>query len=259
MKKLKLAVLLSLSVISTQGFALCRYDLDGFLSDQYNPVAQKFPTVSGQKVSYKILNTTSPITYSANHSTLEMTNNTITEGGLTLPQSGVIGLEFNTEIIPTELTNDRKETKNYGIFVQDKDKNMHSIFITYANNTALSSQDNKKNVVFILIASTHPDTKQTETLYGYGIPIEGMPQQNLGVYFNQNTNQIGLIVNKNNLGYVATLLSKPKDFTVAPQVNFEGFEANSPYLNKTMSLELVTDKSKFTNTFPTGTKDACGN
>jgi len=116
MKKIKLAVLLSLSVISMQGFALCRYDLEGFLSDPYNPVAQKFPTVSGQKVSYKILNTTSPITYSANHSTLKMTNNTITEGGLTLPQLGVIGLELNTEIIPTELTNDRKETKNYGIF-----------------------------------------------------------------------------------------------------------------------------------------------
>ena len=43
------------------------------------------------------------------------------------------------------------------------------------------------------------------------------------------------------------------------RLNFEGFEANSPYLNKTMSLELVTDKSKFTNTFPTGTKDACAN
>lgn len=259
MKKLKLTVLLSLSVISTQGFALCRYDLEGFLPEPANPAAQKFPTALGQKVSYKILNTTNPIMYSASHSTLKMTNNAITEGGLTLPQSGVIGLELNTDIISTELTNFRKETKNYGIFVQDKDKNMHSIFITYANNTALSSQDNKKNVVFILIASTHPDTKQTETLYGYGIPIEGMPQQNIGIYLNQNSNQIGLIVNKNNLGYIATLLSKPKDFTIVSEASFSGFEAASPYLNKTMSLELVTDKSKFTNTFPTGTKDICGN
>ena len=38
MKKLKLAVLLSLSVISTQGFALCRYDLDGFLSEMNGPM-----------------------------------------------------------------------------------------------------------------------------------------------------------------------------------------------------------------------------
>ncbi|MDI1224062.1 MULTISPECIES: hypothetical protein [Acinetobacter] len=36
MKKLKLAVLLSLSVISTQGFALCRYDLEGFMPEPYN-------------------------------------------------------------------------------------------------------------------------------------------------------------------------------------------------------------------------------
>ncbi|MDN5417941.1 MAG: DUF4882 domain-containing protein, partial [Acinetobacter sp.] len=95
--------------------------------------------------------------------------------------------------------------------------------------------------------------------YSYTKPIEGISQQNIGIYLNQNSNQIGLIVNKNNLGYVTTLLSKPKDFTISSEAGFGGFEANSPYLNKTMSLELVTDKSKFTNTFPTGTKDPCGN
>ena len=259
MKKLKLAVLLSLSVICTQGFALCRYDLEGFLSDPYNPVAQKFPTVSGQKVSYKILNTTSPITYSANHSTLEMTNNTITEGGLTLPPSGIVGFELNTDVIPTELTNARKNGKSYGILLQDKDKNVHSILVIYGNSSSLTDQDNLKNMVLILIMSTDPNTKEVQGLYSYVKPIEGIPQQNLGIYLNQNSNQIGLIVNKNNLGYVATLLSKPKDFTISLEAGFSGFEANSPYLNKTMSLELVTDKSKFKNTYPTGTKDICGN
>ncbi|WP_335955044.1 DUF4882 family protein [Acinetobacter guillouiae] len=259
MKKLKLVTLFSLSVISTQGFALCRYDLDGFLSERYEPTTQKFPTVSGQKVSYKILNTTNQITYAANHSSLKMMGDPIVEGGLTLPQSGVIGFELNTDIIPLELTNARSDAKNYEILLQDKDKNVHGILIAYNNNTLLNYQNNKKNVLFIAILSTDPNTKKTQFVYSYTIPVEGISQQNLGIYLNQNSNQIGLIVNNNNLGYVSTLPSKPKDFTIVPKVGFEGFEANSPYLNKTMSLELVTDKSKFTNTFPTGTKDACGN
>ncbi|MCG7222031.1 DUF4882 family protein [Acinetobacter sp. AG3] len=199
------------------------------------------------------------MTYSANHSTLKMMNSTIVEGGLILPQSGVVGFELNTDVIPTELTNARNDAKIYTILLQDKNKNMHSISVIYENSPFLKVQNNIKNLVLISIISTDPNTKEIKELYSYIKPIKGGSQQNLGVYFNQNTNQIGLIVNKKNLDYVATLLSKPKDFTVVLQVNFEGFEANSPYLNKTMSLELVTDKSKFTNTFPTGTKDACGN
>ncbi|MDN5623564.1 MAG: DUF4882 domain-containing protein [Acinetobacter sp.] len=259
MKKLKLAVLLSLSVICTQGFALCRYDLEGFLSDPYNSVTQKFPTASGQKLSYKILNTTNQLVYSANHSSLKMMNDAIIEGGLTLPQSGIVGFELNTDVIPTRLTNTRKDAKSYGILLQDKDKNVHSILVIYNNSSLLTDQDNIKNMVLILIMSTDPDTKEVKGLYSYTKPIEGISQQNIGIYLNQNSNQIGLIVNKNNLGYVTTLLSKPKDFTISSEAGFGGFEANSPYLNKTMSLELVTDKSKFTNTFPTGTKDPCGN
>ena len=259
MKKLKLAVLLSLSVISTQGFTLCRYDLDGFLSERYEPTTQKFPTVSNQKLSYKILNTTNSIIYSANHSTLKMMNDAIVEGGLILPQSGVVGFELNTDVIPTELTNARKNGKSYGILLQDKDKNVHSILVIYGNSSSLTDQDNLKNMLLILVMSTDPNTKEVQGLYSYVKPIEGISQQNLGVYLNQNSNQIGLIVNKNNLGYVATLLSKPKDFTISLEAGFGGFETNSPYLNKTMSLEFVTDKSKFKSTYPTGTKDICGN
>lgn len=128
----------------------------------------------------------------------------------------------------------------------------------YYNNTSLSDQNDNKNLLMIIISSTDYNTQKSELIYGYGLSVDGVPEQNLGIYFNQNSNQVGLIVNKNNLGYVATLATKPKDFAIGTLASFEGFEANSPYLNKTMSLELVTDKSKFTNAFPTGTTDACG-
>jgi len=199
------------------------------------------------------------LVYSANHSSLKMMNDAIIEGGLTLPQSGIVGFELNTDVIPTQLTNTRSDAKSFGILLQDKNKNVHSILVIYNNSSSLTDQDNLKNMVLILVMSTDPDTKEVKGLYSYIKPIERVSQQNIGIYLNQNSTQIGLIVNKNNLGYIATLLSKPKDFSIVSEAAFAGFEANSPYLNKTMSLEFVTDKSKFKNTYPTGTKDICGN
>lgn len=125
MKKRNLAVLFSLSVISSQGFALCSHDLEGFLFQPENPNAQKFPTASGQKVSYKILNTKNKVEYSAAPRTLKIKDNVITEGGLVLPQSGVIGFELNTGIIPRELTNSSKTIASYAVYAQDKNKNIH--------------------------------------------------------------------------------------------------------------------------------------
>lgn len=257
MNKILLATLLSCTIGNV--YSACNYDLEGFINDPDNPTAQKFPTVIGQKVSYKILNSQNAISYSANHSSLKIENGTISAGLLPLPQSGIVGFEINTDTIPVELTNKSQDTKIFAVFLPDANGLNQTILISYANNTSLSYQGNKKNLVFILVASTHPDTKKNETIYGYALPMDGISKQNIGLYFNRNTNQVGLIVNKNNLGYVTTLFSKPKAITFLPQVAFNGFEANSQYLNKTMSMELVTDKSKFTNVFPTGTTDICGN
>lgn len=257
MNKLILSSLLFSCLIGNV-YAVCNYDLDGFLYDPNNPSSQKFPVVSNQKLSYKTLSSPQSIQYSANHSSLEMENNSISKGALSMPLSGVVGFELNTEVFPIELKGQNMDVKNYGILIPDTNNNTHMILVTYANNSSLTYKDDKKNVVFILISSVHPDTKQNESIYGYGIPIEGVSKQNIAIYFNQNTNQVGLIVNKNNLGYVATLFSKPKAITFVPQAFFGGFEKNSQYLNQNMSLELVTDKSKFTNAFPNGTKDICG-
>ena len=256
MKKLKLSVLLILSIISTQGFALCRYDLEGFLPEPANPAAQKFPTASGQKVSYKILNAPNQITYSATHSNFSSSNN-IATGTLPIANMGIVGFEFNIDTISNELTGTNNIGKGMNLLMFDQNnQTMGVIAIMYGNNSAIQ---NYKKPLLIWVMQKNPITNQNDITYAYLQPYDASTTQNVGVYINQNANQIGFILNKQNLGYVATINSKIKSLTFQPQALFSGFEANSPYLNKTMSLELVTDKSKFTNTFPTGTKDACGN
>lgn len=56
MKKINLAIVLSISVISTQAYSLCSYDFGG--SNPPNTgysQKQKFPIISGSKVAYKII------------------------------------------------------------------------------------------------------------------------------------------------------------------------------------------------------------
>ncbi len=74
---------------------------------------------------------------------------------------------------------------------------------------------------------------------------------------NISPNQVGLIFNHQNYGYIGTLPSKLDNLFFMIPVVYGNIAASD--LNQEVSIELVTDKSKFKNTYPTGTKDICGN
>lgn len=256
MKKLNFAVLLSLNVLSTQGFSQCNYDLEGFLNEPFNSAAQKFPVASGQKVSYKIMSTTKQMVYSANHNNFKLNNN-IATGTLPITNSGVVGFEFNVDTISNELIGTNNIGKGMNVLMFDSNQEtLGVITIMYGNN---SSIQNYKKPLLIWVMQKNPSSNSNEITYAYLQPYDSSSTQNVGIYINQNSNQIGFMLNKQNLGYVDVMNTKINSITFQPQALFSGFEASSPYLNKTMSIELITDKSKFTNTFPTGTKDLCGN
>lgn len=254
MKKRNLAVFFSLSIMSSQGFALCSYDLEG-LNDSSS--FQKFPTISNQKVSYKILNKLNEIHYSANNSKLSISSDEAEiKGTLKIPETGLIGFEFNVDTFSNELTGSNNDSKGALVHLVDKN-NQHvgTLMIFYGNNSAIQ---NYKKPVTIFFAQNKTNSNEKEFTYSYLQPYDASSTQNIGIYINQKSNQIGVILNKQNLGYVTHINSNVNSVAFELQALISGFEANSPYLNKTMSLELVTDKSKFTNTFPTGTTDACG-
>ncbi|KXO78197.1 hypothetical protein AYL20_07425 [Acinetobacter venetianus] len=89
------------------------------------------------------------------------------------------------------------------------------------------------------------------------IPTSGKIR--LGIYVNQNTKQLGYILNGINYGYLNVLMeNKLENISYLGVINQDHF-TNSALTGKTAGLQLITDKSKMQYTYPTGTKDICGN
>jgi hypothetical protein len=88
------------------------------------------------------------------------------------------------------------------------------------------------------------------------IPADGKVR--VGLYVNQNTKQVGYIINGMNYGYTNLIMeNKLKYMSYTGVINQDHF-ANSALTGKTVGLQLVTDKSKLQFTYPTGAKDICG-
>ncbi|WP_151763825.1 DUF4882 family protein [Acinetobacter nosocomialis] len=88
------------------------------------------------------------------------------------------------------------------------------------------------------------------------VPADGKVR--VGIYVNQNTKQVGYIINGVNYGYLnLTMEKKLKYISFMGAINQDHF-ANSALTGKTVGLQLVTDKSKMQFTYPTGAKDICG-
>ncbi|WP_410568752.1 DUF4882 family protein [Acinetobacter sp. H1(2024)] len=88
------------------------------------------------------------------------------------------------------------------------------------------------------------------------VPADGKVR--VGIYVNQNTKQVGYIINGVNYGYLnLTMENKLKYISFMGAINQDHF-ANSALTGKTVGLQLVTDKPKMQFTYPTGAKDICG-
>lgn len=88
------------------------------------------------------------------------------------------------------------------------------------------------------------------------IPADGKVR--VGIYVNQNSKQVGYIINGTNYGYLNIVMeNKLSNISFTGVINQNPF-ANSALTGKTVGLQLVTDKSKMQFTYPTGAKDICG-
>ncbi|WP_445406171.1 DUF4882 family protein [Acinetobacter seifertii] len=88
------------------------------------------------------------------------------------------------------------------------------------------------------------------------IPADGKVR--VGIYINQNSKQVGYIINGTNYGYLNIVMeNKLGNISFAGVINQNPF-ANSALTGKSVGLQLVTDKSKMQFTYPTGAKDICG-
>lgn len=88
------------------------------------------------------------------------------------------------------------------------------------------------------------------------VPADGKVR--VGIYVNQNTKQVGYIVNGTNYGYLNITMENKLSYISFTGVINQNHFANSALTGKMVGLQLITDKSKMQFTYPTGAKDICG-
>ncbi|USA45200.1 DUF4882 domain-containing protein [Acinetobacter sp. C26M] len=269
MKKLILGALFSIPTL-TSAFPLCAYNLDATPSEISNyilggRVPEKFPILDGQSYGYKVL----------------ARNNTSNDSKLYVAGSS----KFINDIVAWNNADNSKEADLQGdVVLQDSgvyafEYKINSFpYSTLSSNSKLSlgsmivgTSNNRKSVhIITTLSNASPSTgfqfkieiidKEASTYYPfvYNFPYE-LTNFRYGLYFNQDTKQIGLIFNGVNKGYLRTLTSKIDSLGIILQGESNGGNSIDGTIGKTISGGLVTDKTQLKYFYPVTTKDICGN
>ncbi len=264
MKKL---LLLLTCLVGSNSWSACTYNFDATQAqlDTYfkmDPSFSFYPQISGQKFGFKLLSVSPAGTYKRHIATskayldLAIAKRTSTQTNLSLgdkilPPSGIIAYEFNFKVPDNLASNGLLQFWPVEI-IGNLENGNYGLAIYYNNGSTIGGKSGNN---FVVGFSTN-DSTTLKTMEPFNVTNSAQTQK-LGIYINQDSHQIGMIANGQNLGYVYSLPSKAKN--IAFNISSAYGNIQPADLNKEVSIELVTDKSKFTNAFPTGTTDICGN
>lgn len=254
MKKIILGSILTM--INLSAWSACTYNFDARNQDLgINPDVQiggLFPEISGSKVSYKTQ--LGNYAYAAYSKTIlnkiintHVSANGLFDGDKNLTDSGIKAFEF--EIKLPEIKNQETILNIFPIFIVGRMENGNYLVL---NPTYQKMGETNE---FIISGYHSGDLKFFD-------PIKIEPQktinsnQNIAMYLNQNTQQLGLIANGINKGYIFSYPSKLKNIYFGIGSNYTGITSSD--INKELSIELITDSAKLKNNYPTGTTDICG-
>lgn len=253
MKKLTLAILTGL--MSVSGWSACTYNFDAKQQDLQKFNTEAFPIISNAKVSYnttlqdKVFMALSKNLYNQVANSSDPGNALLFANGDKIISSNAIQA-FELKFKLPNITTSETMLNAFPILASGKMENgdNFAVMINYqklgpVNSFYITTRNMAENEFGTLI-----QLQSQNTLDSY---------QNIGIYLNQNTRQIGITFNGVNKGYEFSYPSKFKNmyFTIAS--NYSGM-VNAD-INKEFSVELITDSTKLTQIYPTGTKDICGN
>lgn len=272
MKKLTIAMLAGL--MSASGWSACTYNFDASLSQVQTmlgysvPNLTLFPQNANQKVSLTLqqgmpagsagdyrINIAVSSAY-ANNMIAKKNGNSTLLGDKSLPTNGLVAFEFSFKV-PNELSQKGQlVTFPIGAGGNMDNGKLFQLMTMYGNNTDSTIPDGYNNDFFFLINAEGGTQLELKRINGSHVSNSAQLQE-IGFYLNQTSNQIGLIVNGVNHGYIYTLPSKAKNIGYLIDAMYQNIDAVD--VNKLFSIELVTEATKMTQTYPTGTKDICGN
>ena len=252
MKKLVLGSLIIIAATSNV-FAECTYNFDATETQisQIDSSLTGFPIKNNQKVGFNIVSNDGLKIYGAYSSAYAANRiSGVNSGDITAQSSGIFAYEYKLKV-PTNLFSGQEAVLFFPLAMSGTLNNSQTevLAVGYTNNVP-SNPDKNELILSIDSTATNLRLPVVTTSSGY---------QTLGIYINRDTNQVGLIHNGVNKGYIGPISS---NFNKLAFWNYAGQNAipvNSTNLGKEISIELITDHTKLQNTYPTGAKDICGN
>lgn len=257
-KKVFITTILS-SVLLGNAYAECTYNFDANQT-QLNAISTQaipFPNVSGQKASIILAASNTYKTYiavSSGYGTNKVNQPTTDEGDKVLSQSNIIAYEMIIKAPNISLTGNSVLALMPGAFMGTKDgKNVLMNMLASFNN--IPAQPNLIfsgwHVADVSTGNVLSENTLSNTDVNNGVRV--------GFYINQQTQQVGVIANGNNLGYIGSYSVKPSKGYFTINLGVQNIPTGSPLIGKEVSVELITDHTKLQNTYPTGAQDICGN
>lgn len=264
MKTITLAFVTSFLAIS-HAYSNCEYKFDATDEQIFEIGAEmggvainRFPLLKGSTVGFKLTDSNKTfMALSAKQAKVFKNlhiNSTVIAGDHLLPATGITAFELNFKV--PNILKEKGKLVSMPIMISGKsqDDKQTSIIIFYINNS-----DGTNTINTLAPVLQHDQSYIPLTNLNSALPVQNNLQgyQSMGFYLNQSTNQMGFIFNNKNYGYIGSLPSKLDNLYFMIPATYGDISTSDQ--NQDVSIELVTDRSKFKNTYPTGTKDICGN
>lgn len=196
----------------------------------------------------------------------------ISAGGLNdLPDkvvvtNGIIAFEaeIDTSQLQSLLVGSTQEIQQMGFAIVGSSSAGKEIGINLAqsliNNSSTSTNGNHLTIIGGSFNNLNGQTSFKDLdPRSFMIQVPTTGKVRFGVYINQQSRQIGFIVNGVNYGYMNVIANNP-----ITKIGFLAEAQDAPYPNskfigKAVTLKLITDQTQFTQSYPSGATDICGN
>ncbi|EHU3238956.1 DUF4882 family protein [Acinetobacter baumannii] len=246
---------------------VCKYNFDATqedydllnTQDPDRPPMKIFPLINGQKFGFKV----EPVTednygyLDYNAKSKAKVNSTSYEGDFLLPNKGIVAFEMELKV-PT--LSSSSSSYSADISFNGVTDNNYTIRSNYhfdigahdfefgENPPRLYHSVSSEVGDYELIDSYFKNKQMTDNTNEY---------QRLGVYINQDTNQVGFISNGVDEGYQSTLPAPLENirFFVSSDISIDAEQL----FGQELSNELITDRNALQFNYPQGTTDICGN
>ncbi|USA54566.1 DUF4882 domain-containing protein [Acinetobacter sp. C32I] len=266
MKKLIIGTLISMSTMGS-ALAACTYNLDATNSQISSLggipfIAQQSQSGSSPITPYKLKFIDSSQQMAANFL------NGLVVGDKLVSNNGTIAFEFKiNSFASTKPLNDGELDAQIAFYGQDTTNNsmLSGMLWLHSGYNGVSSYPESARFSGMLRGGSY------NLVNGFPQPINPLvsltpspvvlPVGNnfrVGVYLNQTTKELGLIVNGVNKGIVLNYEKTLKNIGFFISSTQNRIDSNDSIINQNVGVELITDAASMTLSYPSGTTDICG-